>query len=198
MPPRPKTATVAPGSTLAVLSTAPMPVVTPQPSRQTFSSGASLRIFASGDLRQHGVLGEGGGAHVVVDRLAASWRSAMVPSGIRPLPWVARMALAEVGLAGAAELALAALGCVERDHVVARLQRGDAGAHLLDDGAALVPEDRPGRGLRDPARRACRHRCGRRRWPRCAPAPRRPWAARRRSPRFRADGWRPRQRRRGT
>ena len=34
-------------STLAVLSTAPMPVVTPQPSRQTLSSGASLRIFAS-------------------------------------------------------------------------------------------------------------------------------------------------------
>ena len=47
MPPRPKIATVAPSSTLAVLSTAPMPVVTPQPSRHTFSSGASLGIFAS-------------------------------------------------------------------------------------------------------------------------------------------------------
>jgi hypothetical protein len=32
---------------LAVLSTAPMPVVTPQPSRQTFSSGASLGILAT-------------------------------------------------------------------------------------------------------------------------------------------------------
>jgi hypothetical protein len=31
MPPRPKTTTLAPGSTLAVLMTAPMPVVTPQP-----------------------------------------------------------------------------------------------------------------------------------------------------------------------
>ncbi len=31
MPPRPNTTTFAPGSTLAVLITAPMPVVTPQP-----------------------------------------------------------------------------------------------------------------------------------------------------------------------
>ena len=41
MPPRPKTATLAPASTLAVFNTAPMPVVMPQPSRQTFSSGAA-------------------------------------------------------------------------------------------------------------------------------------------------------------
>jgi len=47
MPPSPKMATVAPGSTLAVFITAPMPVVTPQPSRQTFSSGAALLILAS-------------------------------------------------------------------------------------------------------------------------------------------------------
>ncbi len=47
MPPSPKTATVAPGWTFAVFSTAPMPVVTPQPRRQTLSSGASGRILAS-------------------------------------------------------------------------------------------------------------------------------------------------------
>jgi len=47
IPPRPKTATVAPGWTLAVFSTAPIPVVMPHPSRQTFSSGASGRTFAS-------------------------------------------------------------------------------------------------------------------------------------------------------
>ena len=46
MPPRPNTATVEPGSTLAVLSTAPMPVVMPQPSRQTLSSGAALFTLA--------------------------------------------------------------------------------------------------------------------------------------------------------
>jgi hypothetical protein len=32
---------------LAVLSTAPMPVVTPQPSKHIFSSGASFLILAS-------------------------------------------------------------------------------------------------------------------------------------------------------
>ncbi len=47
MPPRPNTATVEPGSTLAVFSTAPMPVVTPQPSRHTLSKGAAGLILAS-------------------------------------------------------------------------------------------------------------------------------------------------------
>ena len=47
MPPRPKTATVEPGVTFAVLSTAPMPVVMPQPSRHTLSSGAFGLILAS-------------------------------------------------------------------------------------------------------------------------------------------------------
>ena len=44
-PPAPNTATDAPGSTFAVLMTAPTPVITPQPTRQALSSGASLRIF---------------------------------------------------------------------------------------------------------------------------------------------------------
>ena len=47
MPPRPNTATVEPGSTLAVFSTAPIPVVMPQPRRQTLSSGAALLTLAS-------------------------------------------------------------------------------------------------------------------------------------------------------
>ena len=47
MPPRPNTATVSPACTLAVLCTAPMPVVTPQPSRQTCSWLACGLIFAS-------------------------------------------------------------------------------------------------------------------------------------------------------
>src|SRR6185369_15385808 len=41
-PPQPTTATVEPGVTLAVLSAAPTPVVTPQPARQMTSSGTSL------------------------------------------------------------------------------------------------------------------------------------------------------------
>ncbi|MCY1308653.1 hypothetical protein D9M70_586780 [compost metagenome] len=47
MPPRPNTATVSPSLTLAVLCTAPRPVVTPQPSRHTFSWGAAGLILAS-------------------------------------------------------------------------------------------------------------------------------------------------------
>ena len=47
MPPRPNTATLSPSLTLAALRMAPMPVVTPQPSRQTFSSGACGLILAS-------------------------------------------------------------------------------------------------------------------------------------------------------
>jgi hypothetical protein len=47
MPPRPNTATLSPAFTFAVLCTAPMPVVTPQPRRHTFSSGALSWIFAS-------------------------------------------------------------------------------------------------------------------------------------------------------
>ena len=47
MPPPPITATVEPGSTLAVLNTAPSPVVTPQPMSAARSSGMSLSIFTS-------------------------------------------------------------------------------------------------------------------------------------------------------
>ena len=47
MPPSPNTATEEPGRTLAVFSTAPMPVVMPQPSRQTLSSGARAFTFAT-------------------------------------------------------------------------------------------------------------------------------------------------------
>eukprot|EP00966_Prymnesium_polylepis_P113607 2626855-Prymnesium_polylepis.1 len=44
---RPKTATVAPASTLHVFQTAPQPVATPQPSIHTLCSGASIWILAA-------------------------------------------------------------------------------------------------------------------------------------------------------
>jgi len=47
MPPRPNTATLSPSATLAVLCTAPMPVVTPQPSRHTCSGLACGLTLAS-------------------------------------------------------------------------------------------------------------------------------------------------------
>ena len=49
--------------------------------------------------------------------------------------------LAQVGLAGFAELALATLGGVERDHVIAHLDAGDALADGFDDAAPLMTED---------------------------------------------------------
>jgi hypothetical protein len=49
---------------------------------------------------------------------------------------------AEVGLAAQAALALPAFGRVERDHVVARLDRCHAGADFADDAGALVAENR--------------------------------------------------------
>ena len=49
---------------------------------------------------------------------------------------------AKVGLLAEAAFALAAFGRVERDHVVAGLDRGDACSHLADDAGTLVAEDR--------------------------------------------------------
>ena len=43
-PPRPKTATEDPGSTRAVLNTAPTPVITAQPNKAASSNGASSGI----------------------------------------------------------------------------------------------------------------------------------------------------------
>ena len=60
--------------------------------------------------------------------------------------------LAEVRLAGLAELALAALRRVERDHVVAGRHGGHAGPDLFHDRAALVAEDRGEQSLRVGAR----------------------------------------------
>ena len=49
---------------------------------------------------------------------------------------------AQIGLLAEAAFALAAFGRVERDHMVARLDRGDARTDLADDAGALMAEDR--------------------------------------------------------
>jgi len=61
---------------------------------------------------------------------------------------------AEVGLAREAELALAALGSVEGDNVVADLDVVDAGADRLDDTSALVAENHGEGTLRVLARKS--------------------------------------------
>src|SRR6185436_13806889 len=50
--------------------------------------------------------------------------------------------LAEIGLAAGAVVALAALGCVERDHVIADRNAGHARTDLAHDAGALMPQDR--------------------------------------------------------
>ena len=91
MPPRPKTATVEPGSTFAVFSTAPMPVVTPQPRRHTVVERRVLADLRERDLRHHGVRREGRRAHVVMQHPAAVRQPARAV-GHQPLPCVARSA----------------------------------------------------------------------------------------------------------
>src|SRR6185312_13675054 len=100
--------------------------------------GADL---GQGDLRQHRVVGEGRAAHVVVDRRALVAEAAGAV-GHQPLALGGADRGAQVGLAREAAFALPALGRVERDHVVARLHRGHAGAHLHHHAGALVAEDR--------------------------------------------------------
>ena len=50
-PPQPKTATVSPGRTFAVLMTAPTPVITPQPTRHARSRGISSGILMAAVAR---------------------------------------------------------------------------------------------------------------------------------------------------
>lgn len=101
--PSPKTATVELGSTLQVFKTAPYPVDIPQPSRQTFSRGASFWILnkhVGNRLRPTHFAAE------IADRTVYSlkvdvpmkWKSSfplhvkrLDPSGITPCPCVTRI-----------------------------------------------------------------------------------------------------------
>src|ERR1700730_7442362 len=93
------------------------------------------------DLRQHGIIRECRAAHIVEDRLAlvAETRGAI---------WHQAFALgradrgAEVGLLAEAAFALSAFRRVKRDHMVARLYRGDARPYFPDDAGALMAQDR--------------------------------------------------------
>ena len=91
------------------------------------------------DLVDHGVFAEGRAAHVVVERLAfiAEARAAV---GHDALALRGADLLAQVGLAGQAELAFAAFGRVERDDMIAGLQRGHALAHFDHHARAFVAQ----------------------------------------------------------
>src|ERR1043165_231462 len=81
MPPRPTIMTVAPASTLAVLSTAPTPVCTAQPSTDAMSSGVSsgtLTAPVAGQRAAHrrrAVLGADRELPAHAEVAAATWRT---------------------------------------------------------------------------------------------------------------------------
>jgi hypothetical protein len=91
------------------------------------------------DLGHHGVLGEGGAAHEVPDRLVVP-AQARRPVREETLILLLANRQAEVRAVAEAVLALAALRREERHDVVARHDRRNAWADLLDDARALVPE----------------------------------------------------------
>ena len=112
-----------------------------------------LADFRHRDLRQHGEIGEGRAAHIVVDLLAAE-REARGAVGHHALALGRADRGAKVGLARQARRALPAFGRVKRNDVVAFLHRGDAGADIDDDAGALMAEDRRKQPFRVGARAA--------------------------------------------
>src|SRR5688500_4924903 len=90
-PPRPNTTTVEPRLTVAEFSTAPTPVVMPQPSQHTFTSGASFGIFASA-ISGNTVYSEIVDVPMKCRICSPFFEKRLVPSGIKPLPCVARIA----------------------------------------------------------------------------------------------------------
>ena len=66
----------------------------------------------------------------------------LVPSGITPRPWVSRIAVQRLVFPDRQEGQLRHSGRVQRDHVVARLQRGHIGSGLDYHAGALMPHDR--------------------------------------------------------
>ncbi len=65
-----------------------------------------------------------------------------VPSGIRPWPWVERIAVHRLVLRDRHDGQVAAFRRIERDDVVALLDRGHARADIDDDAGAFMAEDR--------------------------------------------------------
>src|SRR5262249_54945156 len=103
--------------------------------------GRVLADLPHRDRRPDGVIGEGRAAHVMVDGLALVFE-ARGAVGHDALALRGADRGAEVGLLAEAAFALPAFGRVERDHVVADLDRGDPRPDLADDAGAFMAEDR--------------------------------------------------------
>src|SRR2546429_819149 len=93
------------------------------------------------DFWQHGKVREGRAAHVVVDRLAPI-AEARGTVRHQPLALGGADGGTKIGLAAQAAFTLAAFRRVERNHVIAGLDRRHARPDLADDTGALMTEDR--------------------------------------------------------
>src|ERR1700733_10635637 len=110
-----------------------------------------LADLGNRDLRQHGKIGKGRATHIVVHLLAAN-REATGTVRHHALALRGTDGGAQIGLARQAALALAAFGRVERDNVVALLDRGDPWADVDNDSGAFMAQDRRKQSFGVPAR----------------------------------------------
>ncbi len=135
-PPHPMTATVAPGVTFAVRSTAPIPVSTPHPSKQACESGELWVDAHEVVLAHEHLLGEAGEADELVHRFVATTEAGR---GVRPSEVVVDEAA--VGPAAQAVGAMTAVHREARDHAVTGPHVVHARPDRLDDAGGLVTED---------------------------------------------------------
>src|SRR5262249_36125966 len=102
--------------------------------------GSVLADLGNCDLGQHGEIRKSRASHVVIDRLAPVAEAGRTV-GHNAFALGRTNRSAEIGLLAEAALALPAFRRVERNHVVASLDRCHAGADLAYDSSPLVPED---------------------------------------------------------
>ena len=95
--------------------------------------------FGQRNFIAHGVFAEGAATHVMKNRLTlvGKTRGAI---GHQPLALCGAYFLAQIGFAREAKLAFAALGGVERNDMIARLQAGDALTDLDHHARTLMPQ----------------------------------------------------------
>ncbi len=137
-PPQPMTATVVPGSTLAVLNTAPRPVMTPQPDQGGPVEGHLGADLHDGVLVDEHLLGEGRQVEELVHGRAIGPGQARRRSTGRG--GLGALSHRSTGRPGEARLAVAAEHRQAGDDVVARADVGDLVADGLDDAGRLVAE----------------------------------------------------------
>ncbi len=102
--------------------------------------GRILTNLGERNLRNHGVIGKGARAHVMEDRFAVDRKTARA-IGHEALALSRTNRLAEIGLARRAVAALATLGSVERNDVVAFLKTSYARADIDNHACTFVPQD---------------------------------------------------------